>query len=123
MSPIFYKDLSYAVVGCAMRVHSALGPGFPEAVYQKALAKELADQKIVFRSQAEFEVFYQESLCGKFKADFLVDELIIVEIKAVESLTDEHRAQTLAYLKATNLKLGILVSFGQKRMVSERIVN
>lgn len=123
MVELIYKELSYELVGCAQRVHSALGPGFPEAVYHRAMCKELSSRKIPFQSQAEFEVFYQDNLCGRFKVDIDVHEQVVLELKAAEALTDEHRAQTLAYLKASRRRLAILMNFGRTRLVAERIVN
>ena len=120
---IVYKDLSYRVVGCAQRVHRELGPGFPESVYQKALAHELAKAKVPFQSQAGFEVAYDGVLCGEFRTDFFVDEKIIVEIKAAESLCPEHVAQLLAYLKASGMELGLLMNFGEVSLTVQRLAN
>ena len=120
---ILHKELSYTVVGCAQRVHRELGPGFPEAVYQKALAHELVKTKVPFLSQARFEVGYDGVLCGEFRVDFHVDEKLIIEIKAVAALCDEHVAQLLAYLKASGLRLGLLMNFGQKSLKVQRLAN
>lgn len=122
-SGIVYKELAYAVVGCAQRVHSALGPGFPEVVYKRALGHELMSKRIPFETEAEFDVAYDGKFCGKFRVDVFVDQKIVLELKAVESLCDQNAAQVLAYLKATGCKLAILMNFGQTRLVAKRFVN
>lgn len=120
---IIHKELSYAVVGCAQRVHAELGPGFPESVYQRALSHELAKAGIPFQSQARFEVSYDRVLCGEFRVDFHVDEKIILEIKAAEAVCREHEAQVLAYLKATGAELAILLNFGEPSLRVKRFVS
>jgi len=120
---ILYKDLSYAIVGCAQRVHTELGPGFPEAVYRKALCRELAETRIPFQAEAQFEVAYKRLTCGQFKVDVFVDGKIILELKAVDALCQDHEAQLLAYLKASGAKLGMLLNFGQTRLKVKRLAN
>lgn len=119
---VLYRDLSYRIVGCAQRVHTALGPGFPERVYQRALSLELAKQKIPFEIERQCEVFYDGVCCGDFRVDFLIEGCVILELKAAECLGDEHVAQALAYLKATGLRLAILLNFGAKSLEHRRIV-
>ncbi|MGC9454495.1 MAG: GxxExxY protein [Phycisphaerae bacterium] len=120
---IVHRKLSYDVVGCAQRVHSSLGPGLPESVYKRAIGHELAKAKIPFASEVEFEVCYDGIVCGTFRADLVIDSKIIVEPKAVESLCDSHRAQTLTYLRASGIRLGLLVNFGETRLKVARVVN
>ncbi len=120
---LIHSELSYAVIGCAQKVHSALGPGFPEAVYHRALCQALMMSKIAFESQKEFEVYYENVLCGKFKADLFVDGTMIVEIKAVDRLCDAHEAQVLAYLKASGARVALLINFGEKSLVFKRYVH
>ena len=120
---IVHRELSYSVVGCAQQVHAGLGPGFPEAVYQKAVCHELIKAKIPFQSQAEMDVAYDGIICGAFKADLVVDDRIILELKAVDCLSAQHDAQALTYLKASGLKLAILINFGEERLVFRRLVN
>lgn len=114
--------LSYEVVGCAQRVHAALGPGLPEAVYQHALCHELAKAHIPFQAQARFEVVYDGAVCGEFRADVYVSEKIILELKAVEAVCQQHEAQTLACLKASNARVGILINFGEVGLKTKRFV-
>lgn len=120
---IIHKQLSYAVVGCAQRVHSRIGNGFPEHVYQKAMSIELEKAGIVHRVEAPATVTYDGVVCGEFRIDILVDNKIVLELKAVESLVDRHKAQTLSYLRACDVRLGILMNFGETRLVTKRIVN
>jgi len=110
------------VIGCAQKVHRVLGPGFPEGVYHKALCHELIKAKIPFESEKVVEVFYDGFLCGEFRMDIVVEEKIVLELKAVDRLTDEHIAQALSYLKATGIKLAILMNFGRKSLESQRVV-
>ncbi len=120
---IIHKELSYSVIGCAQRVHTVLGPGFPESVYQKALGRELVKTQIPFESQARLEVAYDGFLCGQFRVDMFIDKKIIVELKAVEALCKGHEAQILAYLKATGANLGLLINFGEASLKFKRFVN
>jgi len=120
---VLYKELSYRVVGCAQQVHTVLGPGFPEYVYHRALCLELVKEKIPFASEVELEVAYEGVVCGQFRADIVVDEKIILELKAVEEIISKHTAQLLAYLKASDLSLGILMNFSNTRLQTKRVVN
>ena len=120
-SKILHKELSYKIVGCAQEVHRTLGPGFPEGVYHKALCYELMDAGLPFESERAAEVFYEGKLCGQFRMDILVNSMIVVELKALARLTDEHTAQALSYLKATGLRLAILVNFGAGSLETKRV--
>lgn len=124
MPEIVFKDESYAIVGACFEVYKEKGPGFLEAVYQECLELELAQRQIPFRSQCELELTYKgQRLRQVYKPDFICFGLIIVEIKAVSSLADEHRAQLHNYLKATGIKLGLLVNFSHHpKLEYERIV-
>ena len=119
---LLHKELSYKIVGCAQRVHRELGPGFPEAIYHKALSHELAQARLPFQNEKEADVFYQGTLCGQFRLDLLVTESVILELKAVSALSDEHLAQAISYLKATGLRLAILINFGRKSLETKRVV-
>ncbi len=122
MAEIIYKELSYAIVGAAMEVHRVLGPGFLEAVYQKALAHELTLRGIPFERQKELPVYYKGQLVGHYVADLVVDGQIILELKAVSALTKAHEAQAHNYLAATGLRLAILLNFGAESLQQKRIV-
>ena len=112
-------------MGACFEVYKEKGNGFLEAVYQECLVIELAESSIPFIEQARLPLTYKgRPLKQGYKPDFMCYEKIILEIKAVKNLTDEHRAQIINYLKATGLKLGLLVNFGQyPRLEYERFVN
>jgi GxxExxY protein len=124
MSEIIFKEESYLVMGACFEVYKQMGCGFLEPVYQECLEKELLIRAIPFRTQVELELRYKtEPLKQKYKPDFICYEKIIIEIKSLKSLNDEHRAQVYNYLKATGFKLGLLVNFGHNQQVQyERIV-
>jgi GxxExxY protein len=121
---IVYKDESYRIMGACFEVYKKMGCGFLEAVYQECLELELAAQGIPFRPQSELALRYKgRSLKQKYIPDFIVHDKIILEIKAVSQLGDDHRAQVHNYLKATGYRLGLLVNFGHyPKTESERIV-
>jgi len=109
-----YKKESYEIMGACFEVYKNMGCGFLEPVYQECLEIEFKKRSIPFESQKELELSYQgNTLKQKYKPDFICYQKIIVEIKAVDRIIDEHRAQLLNYLHATGLKLGLLVNFGR----------
>ena len=105
-----------------MEVHRLLGPGFLEAVYQGALEKELALRGIPFQPQVELPVHYKSTLVGIYKADMVVDQKIIIEIKGISRLISSHEAQALHYLAVTGLELAILINFGSGSLEYRRVV-
>ena len=124
MEKILYEDESYNIRGAVFEVYREMGCGFLEAVYQECLEKELLIRKIPFASQQKLTLLYKgRKLQQTYIADFICYGKIIVEIKAVKELGNEHRAQLHNYLKATGLKLGFLVNFGHyPKATIERIV-
>jgi GxxExxY protein len=122
MADILYKELSFAVIGAAMEVHKILGPGFLEAVYQLALEKELTLRSIPFQHQVELPVTYKGDLVGIYKADLIIDNKIVIEIKGIPKLNASHEAQALHYLAATGLQLAILINFGMSSLEYRRVV-
>jgi len=124
MAEIVFRDESFAIIGACFEVYNEMGCGFLEAVYQDCLECEFAMRAILFRAQAELLLNYKgQSLKKKYQPDFICYEKIILEIKAVKEVADEHRAQVHNYLKATSFKLGLLVNFGHyPKLQSERIV-
>lgn len=122
MTELLYKQLSFAVIGAAMEVHRILGSGFLEAVYQGALEKELILRGISFLQQVELPVTYKDELVGKYKADLIVDEKIIIEIKSVSRLNSVHDAQAIHYLTATGMELALLLNFGGGSLDYRRVV-
>ncbi len=121
MTELLFAELSYQVVGAAMEVHKALGPGFLEAVYHTALAHELGLQGIPFTSHTALPVVYKGVKVGLYEADMIVDEKIIVELKSVQALNAAHVAQAHHYLAATGLRLALLLNFGAKSLETKRV--
>jgi len=116
-----YKDLTEKVIGAAIEVHKTLGSGFLEYVYQEALCYELRLRKIAFESQKELDIRYKDFLVPKkYTPDFLVEDSVIVEIKANSGLTDIDEAQLLNYLKASNKRVGLLINFGTRSLEFKR---
>ena len=110
---ILYKELSYAIGGAVIDVHRHLGPGQVEANYERALAQELATRGIPFRRQVAIDSFYKGELIGEFVVDMIVNDQIILELKSVVQLHQVHRAQLLSYLRASGLRLGLLINFNE----------
>ena len=123
MSNIIHKLESFEIMGACFEVYKEKGSGFVESVYQECLEMELGDRKIPFKAQPELALTYKgRPLKSKFKPDFICYEKIVVEFKAVTGLTDEHCAQVQNYLRATRLKLGLLVNFSHyPKLEYERI--
>jgi GxxExxY protein len=121
---LLYKDESYAIIGACFEVYKEKGNGFVEPVYQECLELEFGMLKIPFSAQSQLRLTYKGiELKQRYIPDFLCYEMIIVELKAVKQLMDEHRAQILNYLKATGLWLGLLVNFGHyPKLEYERII-
>ena len=119
---IVYRDLSFKIIGCAIEVHKALGPGFPESVYERALEIELKKQGLAYERQKQFRVNYQGESVGDFRADFVVDNKVILELKAVSEMPAVFERQLHSYLQVSKLRLGILVNFGREKLESKRIV-
>jgi len=122
MEKILYEQLSYDTVGAAMEVHRVLGPGFLEAVYEQALAHELGLRGIPFERQVSLNVAYKEIKAGEYRADFLIDGKIVIELKAGSSLNAAHEAQAHHYLTATGFRLAILFNFGARSLEMKRII-
>ena len=118
-----YSDLTSKIIGCGMTVHSILGNGFPEVVYQRALAIVFRLQGIPFEREKEMLIFYKTEQVGKRRVDFLVEEIISVELKATTVLTDSDLAQAINYLEAYDLEIGLLLNFGAKSLEFKRIIN
>ncbi|TPQ25637.1 GxxExxY protein [Methylomonas koyamae] len=110
---ILFKEECYAIQGAVFEVYRELGCGFLEAVYQECLQKELSKRDIPFKAQPELKLMYKgEPLQQTYKPDFICFEKIILELKAVKEIAPEHKAQVINYLRATGMKLGLLISFG-----------
>ena len=116
MSKLLYEDLTYKVIGAAKEVYRVLGPGYLESVYEDALCYELSLKDITFQRQIELNVHYKDVVFkGKFRADLLVENKVLLENKAIKNITKQDEAQLINYLKTTSLKLGLLFNFGAKK--------
>ena len=116
-----YEQETYNIIGAAMKVHSELGPGFTERVYQEALAIEFSDRGIPFDREKEIHATYKGiELEGTFVPDFICYDKIIVELKAVKELDDVHRSQAINYAKIAGFNLSLLINFGESSLVKER---
>lgn len=118
-----HSDLTSKIIGCAMNVHSALGNGFQEVIYQRALEIEMADGNLDFKREFEMSVYYKKQHIGTRRVDFLVDGIIAVELKALIKLEDVHLAQAINYLEAYDLEIGLLINFGAKSLEFKRVTN
>ena len=118
-----YEELTHKIIGCAMRVHSALGNGFQEVIYQRAMEIEMADNGITFSREYEMPVYYKNQQIGTRRVDFLVEENISVELKAIIKMEDVHLAQAINYLEAYDLEVGLLINFGAKSLDFKRLNN
>jgi GxxExxY protein len=118
-----YGDLTHDIIGAAMEVHRILGHGFLEAVYEQALAIEFDDREIPYERQRRLQVSYKKRVAGDYVADFVVDGKVIVELKAVKKLTEVHEAQLINYLRATDIRVGLMLNFGEPSLkFTRRIV-
>lgn len=118
---LLYRELTYKLIGLAMQVHKTLGHGFLEKVYENAMMVLLRKESLEATQQANISVFFEGEAIGNYCADILVENKVILEPKAAESITDAHRAQTLNYLKATGLKVALILNFGKTRLEHERL--
>ncbi len=118
-----YSELTSKIIGCAMKVHSALGNGFQEVIYQRALAIEMEVSGLAFSREHEMPIYYKQKQIGSRRVDFLVEEKISVELKAITSLEDVHLAQAINYLEAYDLEIGLLINFGSKSLMFKRLAN
>jgi GxxExxY protein len=114
-------EISGKVIGCAMRVHRSLGCGFLESVYENAMAVELRMNCISFQRQVGFLVHYREQVVGKYQADVIVENKLLLELKAKKTLDKTSESQLLNYLNASNLKAGLLINFGSKSLQFKRM--
>ena len=115
------NDLTYKIIGCAMKVHSTLGNGFQEVIYQRCLAIELEKSGIGFVREIDQTIFYEGIDVGTRRADFLIDDKVLVELKAIMELEDVHLAQIKNYLVAYQFDVGFLINFGSTSLEYKRI--
>lgn len=120
---LLYKEEAYKIIGCCMEVHKTLGKGFHEIVYKDALEYELKKNNIPFTREKEFMIPYKDIILPRrYNSDFVIFEKIILEAKAIESLTSSNIKQTLNYLAVSNLRLALLINFGEDSLKYKRII-
>jgi GxxExxY protein len=118
-----YSDTTSKIIGSAMRVHQRMRNGYQEIIYHRCLAIELNKENIRFREEVELPIFYDGTEVGTRRVDFLIENKVVLEIKAVSELNDTHLAQALNYLEALNLEIGLLLNFGSKSLEIKRLIN
>ena len=118
-----HSDITGKIIGAAMKVHSTLGNGFQEVIYQRALDIEFPKWELSAERELEMSIFYDGFEIGKRRVDFLVEQKVMVEIKALTALEDVHLAQAINYLEAYNLEIGLLLNFGAKSLQYRRVIN
>ncbi len=118
-----HADITQKIIGAAMKVHSTLGNGFQEVIYQRALAIEMAKTGLDFQREQEMPIYYDQQQIGTRRVDFLVEDKVMVELKAITALEDVHLAQAINYLEAYGLEVGLLINFGSKSLQFRRLIN
>lgn len=118
-----YSDVTAKIIGCAMKVHSGLGNGFQEVIYQRALSIELRKAAIDFVREMEMPIFYEGEEIGIKRVDFFVLNTVMVELKAITQLKKAHLAQALNYFEAYNMEIGLLINFGETSLRFNRLTN
>jgi GxxExxY protein len=118
-----YSELTSKIIGCAMIVHKTLGNGFQEVIYQRALEIEMRLANLNFNREFEMQIIYREEQIGTRRVDFLVENTISVELKAITKLEEVHFAQAINYLEAYNLEIGLLINFGETSLNFKRLTN
>ncbi len=128
MKPVVNTDYKHSaitgkIIGCAIEVHKYLGNGFQEIIYQRSLAIEMGRQGLSFVQEFEMTVFYKGEYVGKRRVDFLVEDVVSVELKARSELDDSHLNQALNYLEVYHIETGLLINFGAKSLQFKRLIN
>lgn len=118
-----YEELTGKIIGCAMKVHTVLGNGFQEIIYQRALAIEMTLAGLSFEAEKEMKIYYRGHQVGTRRSDFFVEEKIMIEIKAKSNLDDVNLNQAMNYLEAYNMEIGLLINFGSKSLQFKRVHN
>ena len=118
-----YSEITSKILACAFEVHKYLGNGFQGVIYQRALEEEFKIQGLSFAREFEMLIFYKEKQIGTRRVDFLVENVISLELKAIIKLEDVHLAQAINYLEAYNLEIGMLLNFGAKSLEYKRLIN
>ena len=119
-SELKFGKITEEIIGCAFEVINELGSGFLESVYERALAIALQQKGLMVQIQHPIKVYFRNQVVGEFYADLFVEEKVIVELKAVKAIAPEHQAQTINYLKATGIEVGLLINFGSPKLEYKR---
>ena len=119
----YRKSITQQIIGCAYKVANCLGPGFLEKVYENALCHEIGKASLEFSQQQSINVIYESVVVGEYFADLLVQNEIVVELKAVKKLDARHFAQCMNYLKASGKRVGLLINFGSAKVEIRRVIN
>ena len=118
-----YKEMTHKIIGAAMQVHKTLGNGFQEVIYQRAMEIEMPLYGLNFNREFEMPIWYREQQIGTRRVDFLVEDVVSVELKALTKLEDVHLAQAINYLEAYNIEVGLLLNFGSNSLEFKRLIN
>lgn len=118
-----YEDITKKIIAASMRVHSELGNGFQEVIYQRALEIEIPYENLSFQREMEMPIYYRDQQIGTRRVDFFVEDKIMVELKAIIKLEDVHLAQAMNYLEAYKMEIGLLINFGSKSLEFKRVHN
>jgi len=117
-----HKDITHKIIGVCMNVHSELGNGFQEVIYQRCVEIELQEKGLQFARELEMPLYYKNNQVGSRRADFLVEDKVLLELKAVSEITTTHHAQILNYLQAYKLQVGLLINFGEESLKFKRFI-
>ena len=123
MSNLLYSEITKKIIASAYKVYNTLGAGFMEKVYENAMVIELKNEGLEVKQQFPIKVYYEDNLIGEYFADLLVDDKVVVELKAISELGRAQETQLINYLKATGIKVGLLINFGEKITFKRKVVN
>ena len=118
-----HEQLTHTILGAAMEVHRILGTGFLESIYRNALLHELHLRGLSFKSEVEVQVSYRDYIVGKHRLDILVEDVVVIELKAVSQIIDIHIAQAISYLRATDSDIALIINFGEESLSWKRLIN
>ena len=122
MNGFLHKEITHAIIGAAYRVYNTLGSGFLEKVYENALLMELESEGFKVEQQAPIKIIYNGKVIGEYFADLLVEDKVIIELKAVTEIARAHEVQLINYLRATGIRVGLLINFGYKIVIKRKIL-
>ena len=118
-----HSEITGRIIKCSIKVHNKMGSGFKEHIYQRALMIELEKERLNFVREHEMDVYYDDQIIGKRRVDFLIENVVIIELKAVTKLEDIFKNQIINYLEVSNLDIGMLINFGKAKLEFKRFIN